>query len=115
MFPETLAAAENSKSLSGLATFKTPAEASEALVVCNHLSMPKTGAPHPYILRLCFSPPTYARSHQQQHQQPQIQHQQTQQQSNSSSPQPQQEQVLQQQQQTSDPSQSQQQSMQTLT
>lgn len=50
---------EQSKSYSGLITFKDPAEATEALVLCNHSPMPKAGNPHPYILRLCFSPPVY--------------------------------------------------------
>lgn len=53
---------ENSKSFSGLAVFRDQIEATEALILCNHISVPKADGQHPYILRLCFSPPNYPRS-----------------------------------------------------
>lgn len=53
---------ENSKSFSGLAVFRDATEASETLVQCNHIGVPKPGVPHPYILRLCFSPPNFSKS-----------------------------------------------------
>lgn len=50
-FPPCLA----ERSSSGLIQFETIASATEALVICNHVSIPNPNGKFPFVFKLCFS------------------------------------------------------------